>query len=75
MWWLSPDGDALLDEDELRVAAPPRDLGVDERIHSGHRREPGLDPRVLAVRALSRAADADPAGDMAGLDARVRGRA
>ena len=38
-----------------------------------HRRDAGLDPRVLAVRALARAADADPARDVPGLDARARG--
>ena len=47
----------------------PRDLRVDHRIRPFHRRDPGLDPRVLAVRALTRAADADPARDVPGLDA------
>ena len=40
------------------------DLGVDERPHARHCAEPGLEPEVLAVRALPRPADADPAGDV-----------
>ena len=63
------EGHALFDGDELGCSASPRDLRVDHRIRPFHRRDPGLDPRVLAVRALARTADADPARDVPGLDA------
>ena len=47
---------------------PEHYLGVDERAHARHRAEARLEPEVLAVRALARSADADPAGDVAGGD-------
>ena len=56
---------SLRDRDELRRSTSPRDLGVDHRRHPRHRRDAGLDPGVLAVRSLARAADADPARDVA----------
>ena len=56
-----PGGDLVVG----RVAAGLRDLVVD--VAAGDAREPGvadLDPLVRAVRAFTRAADADPAGDV-----------
>ena len=66
----SADGNAFLDQDELRSAAVAGDLGIDERLHAGHRRDAGLDPRVSSIRTLPRAADADPTGDAPGVHAR-----
>ena len=69
------DRDALIEQVELRRRAFARDLGVDEGIHPGHRGDAGLDPLVAAVRPLPGASDADPAGNVAGLDGRgTRGR-
>ena len=66
------DLDVLDERDEDGILPAARDLGIDHRRRVRDRRDADLEPERLPVCALTRAADADPAGHVARNDVRER---